>query len=93
MNDPAAWLPSLLRLEEYGGDWQRYIDAVYAIFERDFIQNPPTLQGLPVGYRHLVVLARRDTYMLLVTAFPMEQERRRQRFRAEYEAWAAERKS
>ncbi|MGD9893304.1 MAG: hypothetical protein AB7R89_29230 [Dehalococcoidia bacterium] len=168
MSDPADWLPSLVRLEEYGGDWRQYIDAVYAVFERDFIQNLLLLQGKPVRYRwrdrgqdppeqkastfwhvvtaggpdidrlpdlrrcerigwicamiaaagsggvnawvtddrgerrvlialpdfsHVVVLADRDSYVLLVTSYPIEEERRRQRFRAEFEAWTKGKRS
>jgi hypothetical protein len=163
MRDPSEWLPPLLRLEDFGGDWRRYIDAVYAVFERDFITSQTTFQGARVSYRrrdrgqeppegkastfwhvvteggadpdrlpdlrrcerigwiralidaasvgeayawendergeprvliappdfsHIVVLARREGYLLLVTAFPVDLERRRQRFRLEYEAWA-----
>ncbi len=35
-------LPQKIYLEEYGGDYHRYIDAVYAIFEADFIRNKAT---------------------------------------------------
>ena len=32
-------LPEKIYLEDYGGDYKSYIDAVYAVFERDFIRN------------------------------------------------------
>lgn len=32
-------LPEKICLNEYGGDYKRYIDVVYAIFERDFIKH------------------------------------------------------
>ena len=34
-------LPELVCLNDYGGNYQSYIDAVYAIFERDLIVNRP----------------------------------------------------
>ena len=159
MSDASAWLPPLLRFEDFGRDWQRYVDAAYTIFRRDFIESAPTLLGLPVRYRwrdrgseppqgkastfwhvttaggaepdrlpdlrrcerigwiramidaagsdrvslwesdergerrilialpdfsHLVVLARRESYVLLLTSFPVETERRRAGFRQQY---------
>ena len=37
MSTTPAWLPALILLSDHGGDWQRYIDAVYAVFNTDFI--------------------------------------------------------
>jgi hypothetical protein len=156
MNDPAAWLPPLLRLEDFGGRWDRYVEAVWEVFRRDFIDSAPTLEGKRVSFRwgqrlegkaatfwhivtegaiedarlpdlrrcerigwpralidaadtdngrvwetyrgserrvllsppdfsYLVVLADRGDYLLLWTAYPVEQDRRRQGFRREYE--------
>jgi len=47
------WLPPLLLLEDYGGDWDRYINEVYAIFHRDLIESQPK-------YERLWVRCRRD---------------------------------
>lgn len=35
-------LPQKIYLEEYGGNYHRYIDAVYEIFEEDFISHKAT---------------------------------------------------
>lgn len=35
------WLPRLIRLEDYNGEWNRYIDEVFAIFYKDFIESQP----------------------------------------------------
>jgi hypothetical protein len=45
MSEGEDWLPSLIRLEDYGGDWKKYINAVFAIFYQDFIETQPTFQG------------------------------------------------
>lgn len=45
MSAAPAWLPVLILLEAYGGDWRRFIDAVYAVFHRDFIALQPQYQG------------------------------------------------
>ena len=44
MSDP-LWLPELVLLEGYEGDWDRYLEAVYAVFQRDFIRSQPIFQG------------------------------------------------
>ncbi len=40
-----AWLPAIIRLDMHEGDWQRFIDAVYAVFNRDFIASQPRFRG------------------------------------------------
>lgn len=35
------WLPPLLQLSDFGGDWERYLAAQYALFRRDFIDTMP----------------------------------------------------
>ena len=52
MSDSPGWLPDLIRLSDYNGDWSQYIEAVYAIFRRDFIDSQPQLRGKRVGCRH-----------------------------------------
>lgn len=45
MSEGPDWLPPLVSLNDHGGDWQRYIEAVYAVFSRDFIASQPKFQG------------------------------------------------
>jgi hypothetical protein len=37
------WLPELLLLSQFGGDWEKYLDAQYQCFCRDFIHSTPTV--------------------------------------------------
>jgi len=39
MSDVPEWLPSLVLLQEYDGDWKQYIEAVYDYFKSDFITS------------------------------------------------------
>jgi hypothetical protein len=42
MMEPAdGWLPALLLLDSHGGDWGRYLDAVYSRFLDDWVNDPP----------------------------------------------------
>ncbi len=51
MSAAPAWLPPLVSLNDHGGNWQRYIDAVYAVFYHDFIASQPRYNGLWVRCR------------------------------------------
>ena len=39
------WLPPLMLLNDYAGDWKRYIEEVYSAFYADFIQSQPRFRG------------------------------------------------
>ncbi len=39
MNNAPEWLPPLIRLDEFGGEWSQYVEAVYACFKADFIDS------------------------------------------------------
>ncbi len=41
MSDRPDWLPSLIELDEYGGDTTAYLDALYERFAEDFVQSKP----------------------------------------------------
>jgi len=50
MSDP-AWLPALIHLDDYGGNWERYLESVYGIFHNDFIRTQPKFQDCWVRCR------------------------------------------
>ena len=50
MTNP-TWLPEIITLNDHGGAWQAFIDAVYAVFEQDFIASKCLLRGDNVGVR------------------------------------------
>jgi hypothetical protein len=41
--------PELIEANEFGGNFQNYFKAVYAIFENDFIKSQPEYEGLKVS--------------------------------------------
>lgn len=51
MCSPPDWLPPLIRLDDCGGNWNRYIDEVFAVFHRDFVASQPQLDGCWVRCR------------------------------------------
>ena len=38
-------MPALILLEDFGGDFNQYLEAVYAIFKRDFVDSKPSWEG------------------------------------------------
>lgn len=38
-------LPDLITLEEYNGDIVKYIEIIYQVFKKDFVDNRPIFQG------------------------------------------------
>ena len=51
MCEAPDWLPPLARLADCGGDPKRYIEEVFALFHRDFIQSQPQFDGCWVRCR------------------------------------------
>ena len=156
------WLPALIKLEDYKGDWNAYIDAVYDAFATDFVDTPPSsvlgkrfsLRGNPrfqnreytfwhmtsegkveeqrtpdlrrcetirwaravldvldskklptwrqersgseniiialPDFSYLMVLADRGNYILLITAYPIEYQYKRNKYRKEYEKYQSQ---
>lgn len=35
------WLPALVEINAYGGNWEAYLAAIFAVFEKDFIHTRP----------------------------------------------------
>ena len=45
--------PRLITLNDFGGDWQAYEDALYEIFACDIIRHDLRFRGLPVNARRI----------------------------------------
>jgi hypothetical protein len=51
VNSVPPWLPALIRLEDFSGDWKRYVNEVFSVFHADFIKSQPVMQGKRVMIR------------------------------------------
>jgi len=45
------WLPPLVLLNDYQGNWDAYLEAIYGWFKRDFVDNRPLFQGRRLGLK------------------------------------------
>lgn len=52
MSDAPGWLPPLVLFSDYGGNWDVYLDAIYAWFKQDFVDKKPVFQGRRLGLKH-----------------------------------------
>jgi len=70
------WLPALIRFEDYHGDWDRYLDALYAFFKQDFIDTRPTYAGRRLSLkRHPVTAGKEATFWHLIQEGATESQR------------------
>jgi len=82
------WLPPLVRLDDYGGDWERYEEALYEAFRADFTNSRPSVAGQRVIWRrHPTVNGRENTFWHLITRGPEEARRLRDERRCERIRW------
>lgn len=44
-------LPELIELRQYNGNFNAYLEAIYALFKRDFIDNRPKYRGVRLGLK------------------------------------------
>lgn len=76
MKDATSWLPELLTLADCDGDWAKYLEAIYVIFRRDFVDSMPTYPGRRFAMkRHPMALGKEATFWHLVQEGPVEAAR------------------
>jgi hypothetical protein len=57
------WLPPLVLLQDYGGNWDKYLETIYAYFKRDFIDSRPAFRGIRLALkRHPVSQGKEATF-------------------------------
>jgi hypothetical protein len=70
------WLPPLVLLNSYNGNWDSYIEAVYNLFCRDFVSSLPSYQGRRLALkRHPVSLGKEATFWHMVSTGDVEEDR------------------
>lgn len=85
-----AWLPPLILLNDFGGDWERYLAAIYTQFRADFIDRKPSFRGTLLGLkRHPLLLGKEATFWHMTSEGEVEAERPPDLRRCERIAWVA----
>lgn len=87
-NSACEWLPSLVLLEQYGGVWDDYIEAVYSYFKKDFIDSRPRFMDTRVGLkRHPLYQDKECTFWHITSEGAIESERTPDMRRCERIRW------
>jgi hypothetical protein len=83
-----AWLPELVLLSDSGHDWGVYLDVVYLMFRRDFLDSLPMFQGQPMRIkREPLKDGREATFWHLITEGEVEAQRNPDEIRCERIRW------
>jgi len=76
MSPRPGWLPDLVEMSDYGGDWARYEAALYRFFHADFIVSKPRFRGQAVNLkRHPIIQGKEATYWHCISTGEVEAER------------------
>lgn len=68
MTSQVQWLPPLILLESYGGDWGAYFAEVYEGFRRDHVYHRPRFRGEELRLkRHPVIDGKEATFWHLIS--------------------------
>ena len=76
MSNPPAWLPPLVLLDEYDGDWKQYIEAVYSYFKTDFIDSRPQFQKKALRLKRYPLLEGKEATFWHITSEGREEDKR-----------------
>ena len=76
MTSSFDWLPPLVLLADYQGNWEKYLDVIYAYFRLDFIDSKPEFRGNKLALkRYPVSEGKEATFWHLVQEGDIEDER------------------
>jgi len=76
MNETTDWLPPLVLLEDFKGNWDAYLNAIYSFFKNDFVDNKPVFQGRRLGLkRHPLTQGKEATFWHMISEGKEEENR------------------
>jgi len=76
MSEMPDWLPPLVLSNDYGGNWDAYLEAIYGWFKRDFIDSKPAFQGRRLGLKRLPITNGKEaTFWHMISEGKVEENR------------------
>lgn len=70
------WLPDLMPLSDFKGNWNEYLDALHAVFEEDFVKSKPKWLNKRVGLkRHPEYDGKSATFWHMISEGSTEEDR------------------
>ncbi len=82
------WLPELICLEDFGGNWSDFFEFVYRCFHQDFVANKPSFRGRRLGLkRHPEYDGKSATFWHMISEGQNEENRTPDMRRCERIRW------
>lgn len=75
-NDHYFELPQIIELVDYDGKFDRYLEATYALFKKDFIDNKPIYRGVRLILKHCQSSQEKDGTFWHMTSKGENEEKR-----------------
>jgi hypothetical protein len=76
MNKEISWLPGLVYFEGYNGNWEKYLEAIYNFFSKDFVEDVPVYQGRKLALkRHPMYDGKEATFWHIISEGKAENDR------------------
>jgi len=69
MSDAPEWLPAALRYSDFDGDYDRFLAAIYEVFERDFKQSRPHYHNRPITYDSRIEDGKEAAFWHITSSF------------------------
>lgn len=70
------WLPDLILLSEFDGDWEKYLEALHSIFQKEFVDSKPSWPNKRVGLkRHPEFDNKSATFWHMISTGSSEEDR------------------
>jgi len=76
MSNLPDWLPSLVYLDQFGGEWDRFIEAVYAYFKVDFMDSKPRFQNKAIRLKRYPPLDGKEATFWHITSEGRKEDKR-----------------
>lgn len=82
------WLPTIVELSQFSGNWDRYLNHIYTIFEKDFLKTRPVFNGTLLNVkRHPKTNGKEATFWHLISTGEIEVDRTPDLRRCERIGW------
>lgn len=76
MSEHYSWLPDFEGFGIHNGDWEKYLNVLYHIFETDFVRSTPEFRGRRLGLkRHPLSEGKECTFWHLISSGQVEDDR------------------
>jgi hypothetical protein len=70
------WLPELVLFENFNGNWENYLEALYGFFKIDFLDSRPIYNGLRLALKkYPLVKGKEATFWHIIAEGAVEAER------------------